>query len=64
MKLKVEKLSLADLKIALDLLQKEITRLNLKKSKDPKENKELNKYTLTKNLILDELKYRIKKIVE
>ena len=64
MKWKVEKLSLTDLNTALDLIQKEISRLDLKKIKDSKEAKELNKYTVTKNVIMAELLYRIKRIVE
>ena len=64
MKLKVEKLSLTDLKTALELIQKEITRLDLKKVKDSKEAKELSKFTVTKNVIKAELLYRIKRIVE
>ena len=62
MDFKVEKLSIADLKAALDLVQKEIINLNHKKIKEPSIDKELNRYKLTRSLIVNEIGYRLKKL--
>ena len=62
MDIKVEKLSIADLKAALDLVQKEIVNLNLKKIKEPKVDKDLNRYKLARSLIVNEIDYRLKKL--